>query len=57
LKSKHKVFLTFLNNATKDYKKYFLDALNRPMVKIRGNKPLERLQVNKIITFVSIIVL
>jgi len=57
LKSKHKVFLIFLNNATKDYKKYFLDSLNRPMVKIRGNKPLERLQVNKIITFVSIIVL
>jgi hypothetical protein len=57
MKSKHKPFLTFLNNATKDYKKYFSDALNRPMVKIRGNKPLERLQVNKIITFALIIVL
>ena len=57
MKSKHKPFLIFLNNTTKDYKKYFSDALNRPMVKIKGNKPLERLQVNKIITFVSIIVL
>ena len=57
MKSEHKSFLSFLNNPTKDYKKYISDALNRPMVKIRGNKPLERLLVNKIITFVSIIVL
>lgn len=57
MKSKHKLFLAFLNNATKDYKNYFSDALNRPMVKIKGNKTLERLQVNKIITFASIIIL
>ncbi|MEY4029073.1 MAG: hypothetical protein RJA90_258 [Bacteroidota bacterium] len=57
MKSKHKLFLAFLNNATKDYKNYFSDALNRPMVKLRGNKTLERLQVNKIITFASIIIL
>jgi len=57
LNSKHKVFLSFLNNPTKDYKKYISDALNRPMVKIKGNKTLERLQVNKIITFASIIIL
>jgi hypothetical protein len=57
MKSEHKPFLAFLNNATKDYKKYFSDALNRPMVKIKGNKTLERLQVNKIITFASILIL
>jgi hypothetical protein len=57
MKSKHKPFLAFLNNATKDYKKYIANALNRPMVKIKGNKTLERLQVNKIITFAPIIIL
>ena len=38
-------------------KKYISNALNRPMDKIKGNKTLERFQVNKIITFASIIVL
>ena len=57
MKSKNKPFLAFLNNATKDYKKYISNALNRPMVKIKGNKTLERSQVNKIITFASIIIL
>jgi hypothetical protein len=57
MKSKHKPYLAFLNNATKDYKKYIANALNRPMVKIKGNKTLERLQVNKIITFAPIIIL
>jgi hypothetical protein len=57
MKSKHKPFLAFLNNTPKDYKKYISNALNRPMVKIKGNKTLERLQVNKIITFAPIIIL
>lgn len=57
MKSEHKPFLAFLNNATKDYKKYISNALNRPMDKIKGNKALERFQVNKIITFALIIVL
>jgi hypothetical protein len=57
MKSKHKPFLAFLNNATKDYKKYISNALNRPMDKIKGNKALERFQVNKIITFALRIVL
>ncbi len=57
MKSKHNPFLAFLNNGTKDYKNFFSDVLNRPMVKIKGNKTLERLQVNKIITFASIIIL
>ena len=57
MKSEHKPFLAFLNNTTKDYKKYISDALNLPMVKIKGNKTLERLQVNKIITFAPIIIL
>lgn len=57
MKSEHKPFLIFLNNTTKDYKKYISDALNRQMVKIKGNKTIERLQVNKIITFAPIIIL
>jgi hypothetical protein len=57
MNSKHKVFLPFFNIATKDQKKMEKDALNRPMIKLKGERMLKRIEVNKIITFVPIILL
>jgi len=57
MNSKHKVFLAFFQYYQKDQKKMEKDALNRPMIKLKGERMLKRIEVNKIITFVPIILL